>query len=107
MKSSAYICRELKPNTMSKEKKQWKTVLVDRVDKSEWTLPTLAVSTYSGVVVNMMKIDPDTGEGIGEVVVKASHFKEGDFRRTWQMRTFVPVDGKLEKVGVIKKVVTK
>jgi len=87
---------------MKTEKKKWKNTLVDRVDKDVWDFPTLAVSTYSGVVVNMTKIHPDTGEGIGEVVVKASHFKEGDVRRTWQIRTFVPVDGRIERVEVLK-----
>lgn len=87
---------------MKKEKKNWKTVLVDRVDLKEWVFPTLAVGNYSGIVVEITGRDPETGEGIGTVMVKEGDRYEGQVKRTWQLQNFTPVTGRIEKVEVVK-----
>jgi hypothetical protein len=86
-----------------KEKKQWKTVLLNRVDKTEWNFPTLAVGGFSNAVVLMHGVDPETGEGHGTVVVSGGDQKEGMIKRTWRLNNFTPVDGEITKVEVEKK----
>ena len=85
------------------EKKQWKTVLTNRVDKKEWEFPTMAVGNYSGIVVEMTGKEPETGEGIGKVLIADGDRYEGQIKRTWQLHNFTPVDGTIEKVEVVKK----
>lgn len=87
----------------TKEKKQWRKVLTDRVDKTEWVFPTMAVGTYSGIVVMMHGIDPETGEGHGTVRITEGDRKEGDIKKTWQLKNFIPVDGVISQVEVEKK----
>jgi hypothetical protein len=87
-----------------KEKKNWKTVLTNRKDKTEWVFPTLAVGSFSGVVVEMTGLDEETGEGVGTVVIGNVDKPTGVLKRTWQLRNFTPVDGTIEKVEVAKKV---
>jgi hypothetical protein len=87
----------------TKEKKQWKSVLVNRVDKTEWTFPTKAVGTYSGIVVEMTGRDLETGEGIGRVLITEGDRHEDTIKRTWQLQNFIPVDGTIEKVEILKK----
>jgi hypothetical protein len=88
---------------MSKEKKQWKMVLVDRVDLTEWVFPTMAVGNYSGIVVNITGRDPETGEGVGTVLIKEGDRYEGQLKNTWQLHNFTPVTGRIEKVEVETK----
>ena len=87
-----------------KEKKNWKTVLTNRKDKTEWVFPTLAVGLFSGIVVNMTGKEPETGEGVGMVMITEGDRQEGTIKRTWQLQNFTPVDGTIKKVEVPKKV---
>lgn len=93
--------------TEKAEKKQWKTVLTNRVDKKEWVFPTMAVGNHSGIVVEMTGKEPETGEGIGKVLITEGDRQEGTIKRTWQLQNFTPVDGKIEKVEVVKKAKAK
>jgi hypothetical protein len=86
-----------------KEKKSWKTVLVDRVDKSEWAFPTMAVGNHSGIVVEMTGKEPETGEGVGRVLIADGDRHEGMIKKTWQLHNFTPVDGRIERVRVEPK----
>jgi hypothetical protein len=87
---------------MKKEKKKWKITLVDRVNKKEWDFPTLAVGGHSGIVVEMTGRHPETGEGIGRVVVPDGDRYEGQIKQTWQLQNFTPVDGRIERVEILK-----
>jgi len=87
---------------MNKEKKKWKITLVDRVEKQSWEFPTLAVSRFSDIVVEITGKHPETGEGIGRVVVPDGDRYEGQIKNTWQLQNMIPVDGRIEKVEVVK-----
>lgn len=87
----------------TEQKKQWETKLVNRVDKSEWVFPTKAVGNISGIVVEMICRDPETGEGHGTVLVKDGDRHEGQFKKTWQLQNFTPVDGDIVKVEKVTK----
>lgn len=91
----------------TKVKKQWKTVLTNRVDKTEWSFPTMAVGNFSGIVVEMTGKEPETGEGVGRVLIADGDRREGMIKKTWQLQNFTPVDGTIEKVEVVKKAKAK
>jgi len=88
---------------MKKEKKVWQNSLANRVDKTTWEFPTLAVGNYSGVVVQMTGRDAETNEGVGEVLIGNSDKPTGVTKRTWQLQNFTPVDGVIEKIEVTEK----
>ena len=88
---------------MSKEKKKWTTVLTNRVDKKEWVFPTMAASNFSGLVVEVTGRDPETGEGVGTVLIGDSDRPIGTIKKTWQLHNFTPIDGTITKVEVTNK----
>jgi len=85
-----------------KENKQYKSILTNRVDKSEWTFPTKAVGNFSGIVVEMHGIDNEANEGHGTVLIGDSDRPVGTIKKTWQLHNFTPVDVTIEKVQVVK-----
>jgi hypothetical protein len=88
---------------MIKEKKKWTTVLTNRIDKEEWVFPTMAASNFSGLVVEVTGRDPETGEGVGTVLIGDSDRPIGTIKKTWQLHNFTPIDGAIEKVEVTNK----
>lgn len=88
--------------TERKENKQYKSILTNRVDKSEWKFPTKSVGNFSGIVVEMHGIDNEANEGHGTVLIGDSDRPVGTIKKTWQLHNFTPVDGTIEKVEVVK-----